>query len=299
LSARAAPMIGAVLVLALFGAGTSHALSLRGSAAELFLEDASKKQKVDAREFGTRLRVENSGAGKVRVEIKASPPMPSGLKDGYEPWPHMDLVRVRSSRTALLPGEGTDVDIEAGRPKESVLRGLYQFDVVETGRDSGGGQLTLKTKILLSAGIRTAKSADEPAGGWVKRPGFTLSPNSASIDAAATGEASVKIVNAGEEDLKVTLTPARDWSEDVTLGEGYESAPNPGWLSAQPEMLALKAGSIGSVRLKVDMPKQGRYAGRHMAFVVAVDAEGGGKRSRRYFVLHVNTEHLEEEKRVR
>ena len=63
MSARAAPMIGAVLILALLGAGTCHALSLRSSAAEAFLGDvAPGATVVFSRAMGARLRVEDSGS---------------------------------------------------------------------------------------------------------------------------------------------------------------------------------------------------------------------------------------------
>lgn len=293
MNARAAPGFGAVMSLALLGAGTCHALSLRSSAAELFLGDALPGTTAAGSKVGARLRVENPGPDMVRVELKVVSPPPERLKDGWEPWPFPDHARADLSRARLLAGEGADADIAVSVPKETARGGQYQFDVLETGTDPAGASLTLKTRVLLSVGAPLA-SVDVPAGGFAERPGFTLAPTSASGH-----EAALKIVNAGEEDLTVTFSPARDWSDDARIREGYEPAPNPRWLRFDPGVVKVRAGAIGRARIWASIPRQKRYAGRRWAFVAAVDAAAGGRVTRRYFVLHVNTEEMEEETRAR
>jgi hypothetical protein len=296
MNARAAPAFGAVLVLALFGAGTCHALSLRSSAAELFLGDASPGTTVAvSTATGSELRVENSGRDPARLEFKAVSPPSGGLRDGFEPWPHPESVRVTVSRAELKPGDSAVAELAVTVPKDpALIGGQYEVDVMATGRDRAGASLTLKTRVLLSVGA-PLPSAEATAGGFADRPGFALTPTSAS-----GREAAVKFVNAGEEDLTVTLSPARDWSDDVRIPDGYEPAPNPRWLHFEAGTMRVRAGAIGRARIWADVPRESRYAGRRWAFVAAVDAVAGGRRTRRYFVLAVNTEkNLEEETRVR
>ena len=72
---RAAPTFGAVLTLALFGAGASRALSLRSSAAESFLGDVSPGATVLlSRAAGAKLRVENPGSDAAALEFRIVPP---------------------------------------------------------------------------------------------------------------------------------------------------------------------------------------------------------------------------------
>ena len=295
MSARAAPKFGAVLGLALIGAGTCHALSLRSSAAELFLGDVSPGTTVVvSKATGSKLRVENSGRDVARLEFKAVSPPQGGLRDGFEPWPHPESVRVTVSRAELKAGEAAEAELSVKVPKDSALiGGQYEFDVMATGFDRAGASLTLKTRVLLSVGA-PLPPAEAPSGGFAERPGFTLAPPS------ATGkEGTLKLVNAGEEDLTVTFSPAREWSDDVRILDGYEPAPNPRWLRFEPGETKIRAGAIGRARIWAVVPRESRYAGRRLAFVVAVDAVAGGRRTRRYFVLHVNSEPLEEETRVR
>jgi hypothetical protein len=295
MKARAAPFVGAILSLALVRAGPSHALSLRSSAAEAFLGDVVPGTTVVfSRATGGGLRVENSGRDPMRIEFKVVSPPPGGLRDGYESWPYPDRVRATVSRAELKPGEAADAELAVTAPKDSALiGGQYEFDVMATGYDRAGASLSLKTRVLLSVGA-PLPPADVPAGGFAERPGFTLAPRSASGK-----EATLKIVNAGEEDLTVTLSPARVWNDDARIMDGYEPAANPRWLHFEPGVVKVRAGAIGRARIWADVPREPRYAGRRWAFVAAVDAVAGGRRTRRYFVLHMNTPEMEEETQAR
>lgn len=293
MKSRASPSFGVALSLVLMGTGTCRALSLKGSAAELSLGDVLPGTVVAGSKDGARLRVENSGSETVRVGLKVVSPPPQGLKDGWEPWPYPERVRAELSRARLMAGEASDVDIRVKVPDKAGLSGgQYQFDVLETGTDPAGASLTLKTRVLLSVGA-PLPSADSPAGGFAERPGFALAPRSASGK-----EAVVKIVNAGDEDLTVTFSPAREWNDDVRIREGYEPAPNPRWLRFESGAVKVRAGAIGRARMWASVPREERYAGRRWAFVAAVDAVSGGRRTRRYFVLYANTRDLEEETRA-
>lgn len=301
MKSRAAPSFGVVMILALSGVGTSSALSLRSSAAESFLGDASPGNTVVySKVMGARLRLENTGHESVRLEMLAVPPPKGGLKDGYEPWPYPDRVRLETSRTLLEPGEDAQVEIAVTVPKERGLAGgQYQFDALATARGRAGASLRLKTRVLLSIGPPLARAEEDGSAGFLDRPGFTLSPPSATREKVPWGDPggwmTVKIVNAGEEDLTVSLTPARDWDASARTREGFAPAPNPRWLRFESSVVKVRAGAIGSARIGVVVPRQARYAGRRWAFVVAVDAVAGGRRTRRYFVLNMSTPDREEE----
>ncbi len=300
MKARAAPYFGAVLGLAFLRAGTCHALSLRSSAAEAFLGDSPPGTTVVySKATGARLRLENSGRDLMRIEVKAASPLRGGLKDGYDPWPYCDRVRLELSRATLGPGEVSDVELAVTVPKEQGLAGgQYQFDALATAYDPAGASLTLKTRVLMSVGPPLAPSPE----GFMERPGYGLAPPSASRDVPwedPGAKTTFKIVNASAEDLTVSLKPARDWDESAKVAEGYEPAPNPRWLRLEPGVVEVRAGAIGFARIGVAIPRQARYAGRRWAFVVAVDAVADGRRTRRYFVLNVRTPDWEEDKRAR
>lgn len=295
MTARAAPMLGALLGLALFWGGSCWAMSLRNSAAEAFLGDVVPgTEVVFSRIVGSKLRVENSSGGRAKVELKVVSPSRAEVHDGCAPWPYPERVRMSAARADLGSGEGVETELSVAVPKDpSLIGGQYEFDIVATGHDGAGVSLPLRTRVLLSVGA-PLPPADVPAGGFADRPGFDLAPPSAS-----GREAAVKIVNAGEEDLAVTLSPARYWSEDVRIRDGYEPVANPRWLRVEPGTATVRAGAIARARVWADVPKETRYAGRRFALVMAVDAVAGGRRSRRYFVLYADMPAKEEETRVR
>jgi hypothetical protein len=283
------------VMAALCGSGICRALSLRSSAAELFLGDvAPGATLVFLKAAGAKLRVENSGRDPVRVDFKIVAPSPAGVKDGFDPWPFPDKIRVTNSRAELKPDESARAELAVTVPKDAALIGRqFEFDVVATGTDRAGASLTVTSRVYLAVGD-PLPSADPPAAGFAERTGFSLSPPS-----SIGREASIKLVNASDEDLAVSLAPAREWDDDVVgISDGYAPAPNPRWLRFEPGVVKIRAGAIGRARIWADVPKEARYAGRRWAFVAAVDAVAGGRTTRRYFVLHVDAERLEESNRA-
>lgn len=295
MNARAAPVWCAVLSLALAWAGPSHALSLRSSAAESFLGDvAPGASVVYSKAAGRKLRVENSGRDAAVVGFKAVSPSPGELKDGYEPWPDLRTVRLTETKPgAELPADGgAEADLSVTAPK-SLAPGQYQIDVVATGRDRAGASLSLRTRVLLSVGAPLASGVSSPADA-AGIPGFDVTP-----PRAGGGAATLKLIDAGDEAVTVSLAPARAWDETARIPEGYEPAPDPRWLRIVPGVVEVRAGAIGSARIEAVVPRQRRYAGRKFAFVVAVDAEAKGRRTRRWFVLTADAAQWEEERAVR
>jgi len=295
MNARAAPVFGVALCLALVGARPSHALSLRSSAAESFLGDVALGTAVAfSKATGARLRVENSGRDPTRVEFKVVVPPLDGCKDGYDPWPYPDKARLEWKKAELGPDGAAEAELVVTVPKDpALIGGQYELDVVATGYDRAGASLSLRNRVLLSVGARPA-AGSVPPGGRAERPGFTLSP-----PRAGGGATTLKIVNAGDEDVTASLTAARSWDDDARIPAGYEPAPNPRWLRVRPDVVEVRAGAIGSARIEAVVPRQARYAGRRFAFVVAVDAAARGRTTRRWFVLTMDATQWEEETRAR
>ncbi len=294
------------MCLALVRAGPSHALSLRSSAAESFLGDVLPGTAVAvSKATGARLRVENSGRDPARVEFRIVDPPSRDLKDGLEPWPHPESVRLepKAKRGFLAPGEAAEAELVVTVPKDMAPdAGSYEIDVVATGYDRAGASLSLKTRVLLSVGAPLASGASPP-GGYADRPGFTVSPQRVGPltpsrgrdDADAGTEKTLKIVNAGDEELQVSLTPARSWDDDAQIPEGLEPIPDPRWLRIAPSVVKVRAGAIGSARIWAVVPRERRYAGRKFFAMVAVDAAAGGRRTRRWVVATVDATQWEED----
>jgi hypothetical protein len=285
---RKTAIVVGVLSSAFISAGRCHALGLRTSAAEIFLGD------VRPGKVAVELSVENTGAEKAIVEVAIETPPPSRLKDGYEPLPDMrKAVVVKGPSRPLEPAEKSALDIVAAIPR-SLAGGQYQFDCLLKGRNAGGSELTMRTAVTLSVGEGVSPDISREPGA----SGFSVSPAKAHLADIPLGKRTaarsntfraLKTVNAGETELVVRARTVRAWDESVTIEEGYEPAPNPHWLQSGPA-LRVEPGQVSEMTFTLEIPRQQRYRGRKWAFVVAVDAEGGGRVSRTWWTLYVRTQ---------
>ena len=289
-------------LMALFwGASAAHALSLRSSRAEADLGVLRPGGRTSyARVMGERLVVENAGAESVEVGSAVSIPPPGELLVGYEALPDPSWVRLDGASRTLAPGEMGGMDVVVSAPNDAGLDGRqFQFDCRHRGRDAGGGGLTLKTRLLFAVG-----EGDPPE--VLKDPpeGFLLTPTRAAVVNVALGRrfplvagaGGLKLVNAGPREAKVRLSTLRTWPEDVEVPDGYARAPNPRWLTTGPP-LTLKAGAVTAARLELLVPDEPRYRARRWTFLVAADADAGGRTGRALFLLNVETQSATQEAR--
>lgn len=283
----------ACLAVLLAGAQAARALSLRSTRAEAFLGEHRPGGRVSyARELGEPLGVENAGDEPARVELSLSIPPPERVADGYEPLPEGSWVRLDRTSHALEPGERGGTDVVVSLPRDARLEGRqFQFDSLIRGRAEGGGGLTLRTRLLLAVG-----DGDPPEVPRDPPEGFLLSPARATAQGVPLGRrhplagaGALKLVNAGTRDLTVRLSTLRAWPPGLEPPQGHARAPNPRWLETGPP-LKVKAGSVVPAALELLVPDEPRYRGRRWSFLVAADAESGGRAGRALFVLSVETE---------
>jgi hypothetical protein len=285
----------AAWLMALFwGAAAAHALSLRSTRAEAFLGESPPGGTLSySRALGAPLGVENAGTEPARIELSVAIPPPGELADGYEALPDPSWVRLEKASHALEPGARGETDVRVVLPKDARLEGRqFQFHCLFRGRETAGGGLTLRTRLLLAAG-----AGDPPQTAGAAPEGFALLPARGRAEgvplgrpfAPPSGAGGLKLVNAGTREATVRLSTLRAWPEDFSPPEGFAPAPNPRWLRTGAPV-RLPAGSIASAALELMVPDEPRYRGRRWAFLVAADAEAGGKKGRSLYVLSVVTQ---------
>ena len=290
------------LAILFLGVADANALSLRSAAAEAFQGDVRPGSVVVlSSAAGTAPLVENAGGEPVDVLVTWEVPPPGRLKDGFDPLPDPKWVAVKGASWTLAPGQRAEPVVAVTFPKDRRLEGAqFQFDCVFHARASGGSEATLRIAVLLAVG--EGGPGDSPRDGLAGS--LIVSPSKARLEGVALGKRqaassktfrAVKLANAGESEAVVRLTPVRAWDETVRLEDGYAPAPNPNWLKAGPPV-RVPAGEFAQAPLELDIPRQERYRGRKWVFVVAVDAEQGGRRGRSWWTLYVRTMDTEEKR---
>lgn len=298
-----AALIASVLGPALFAAGPGHALSLRSSAAEIFLGDVRPGKVVVASVNGP-LSVENSGGEKALVDVSTELSPPERLKEGYDPLPD-SIMRVveKSASRWLEPGERRELGLKVVIPRDQSLEGgQYQFDCLLKGRNTGGSELKMRTAVMLAVGPGDPPDISrEP-----EDSGFSVSPAKAHLEGIPLGRRALvrsekfrglKLANAGESEVVVRMTSVRAWDESMRIEDGYVPAANPHWLKTDG-VIRIKPGEVALTTMTLQIPRQARYRGRNWAFVVAVDVQSAGRSGRTWWTLYVRTQD-EEESRIR
>lgn len=288
------------LAILLFGVADADALSLRGAKAEVFLGDVRPGSVVVLSSAAGRSPfVENAGGEALEVLATWEVPPPERLKDGFDPLPDRKWVALKGASWTLVPGQRAEPVVAVTVPKERRLEGAQlQFDCVFRARAPGGSEATLRTAVLLAVGEAGPGEIPRRNGG-----SLIVSPSKARVEGVALGLRqparsetfrAMKLANAGASEAVVRLSPARAWDETVRLEDGYAPAPNPNWLKTGPPV-RVAAGEVAEAVLELEIPRQARYRGRKWAFVVAVDAEQGGRRGRSWWILYVRTSDREKE----
>lgn len=289
------------LAILFFGVVDASALSLRSAATEAFLGDVRPGSVVVlSSAAGIAPSVENAGGEPVEVLVTWEVPPPGRLKDGFDPLPEPRWVVLKGESWTLAPGQKAAPLVVVTFPKDRRLEGAqFQFDCVFRARASAGSEATLRTAVLLAVG--------EAGPGAIPRSdgegSLIVSPATARLEGVALGKRqaasskmfrAVKLANAGQSQAVVRLTSVREWDETVRLEDGYAPAPNPSWLKTGPPV-RVAAGEVAEAALELEIPGQARYRGRKWAFVVAVDADQGGRRGRSWWILYVRTSDREKE----
>lgn len=292
---RAAPAASWLAVLML-GAADADALSLRSTRAEAFLGEASPGRiVVFARRTGEPLGLVNTGTEPAFIEASVGIPPPAKLMDGCDALADPKWVRVKGAGRTLSPGETLELDVSIAVPKDA-RHGQRQFDLLLSGKSPGGSALKMSTRLTFAVG-----EGDPPALDSSPPEGFDVSPRAGKADQVPLGRrvalraseaGGLKLINAGEKDLRTRLATSREWPDGIRPPEGYGPAPDPRWLKTGPEV-KVPAGAVREAALEIEVPREARYAGRKWSFLVALDAEGGGTRGRKWFVMSVTTGKLE------
>jgi hypothetical protein len=278
---------------------------MRSTKAEVFLGETRPGGTLTftAAEGGP-LGVENAGGEPIDIEFAAVIPPPQEVDEGYDPLPQASWIRLEGRTTRTLePGQSAKTNIVVKVPKDARLRdGQFAFNCMIKGRNAAGSAVTLKTRLSFAVG-----DGDPPGVHGDFPEGFDASPRAGRLDGVPLGKrielrgaafGGLKLINAGDRELKVQLSSLREWPEELRPPEGFVPAPNPRWLKSGP-IVRVRPGAIAKAPVYLHIPARDRYAGRSWSFLVALDVDDGKARGRRLFMMSVTTKARSKEHRLK
>jgi hypothetical protein len=211
----------------------------------------------------------------VEVEIAVVPPRQDDLKDGYEPIPDPNWVRLMPPRHRI-PAKGMAFsDIVIAIPEDRQLVGRhFQADLraqtVGTGLFGAG----VKSRIRFSVGPGPESLAREKQRKAMVSMNFDIWPSALYVTNAAAGrkyetakeeKKSVTVTNRSDKPMEIVLKAGKWNVVQFPLPEGYE-AGDPSWLTFKPEHLKIKAFRVQEVKPTLNIPRE--QAGKKFVFVV-------------------------------
>ncbi len=212
---------------------------------------------------------------------------------GFEPVPDMTWVSISKDNFVLMAGETGSADIVIRIPNdEKYLGHKYQMKILAktVPMDSldrsaaavvGVGVLgALKFTIAPRALTEEEKKKFEKAK--YKLVNIELTPNDLPVEDVPIGKnvdvekekgTFLKLVNTGDEPVKVRIKSLQVSETGIIAPPGWENTPNPSFLSFPKEKLKINPLEIKKLPFSISFPKDEKYRGKKYFFVVEVYVE--------------------------
>lgn len=249
------------------------------------------------------LRVVNTGDEEVELVVDVIKPTASVLKNGYDPLPSLDWVKVENGRFTVAPNREAVTDVIISLPNDPALLGRrFQADIwsrTQGGRGTVG--VGLQSHLLLQIDSEPPteeelkkKFVDET----VANLDFTVSPSIAdagmielgkTLDLRKERKITLKLINPNERALNFRIRAVPVWESLITPPAGTEEAFDAGWLKADKEIVKVGASSIGEVGLKLRIPDEERTRGKKFLMILGVEVLEQKIPAKVYFKLVATT----------
>ena len=248
-------------IYAKFGLGTQFT--------DVIMEGLELGQTYNIRELrGMPYTVKNVGDSDLEIQIAVTIPNEKNLKDGYEPIPDPNWIRLSPERHRI-PARGmafSDVIISIPNDPEFKGRHFQAFiwaHTVETGILGTGVQ----SRIRFSVGTGPEGLKEEKRRKQMVDLNFNIWPSSLYVIRAKAGgkyniksneNKSLKITNRSDKPLELVLKSVPWGKQKATLPEGYKPAEKPEWLKFKPKRVKIKPFRVKEVKLSLEIPEEKR-----------------------------------------
>jgi hypothetical protein len=281
-------IVRAVLAAGLWWAGggmVSAAVGISTRFADVVLENVQVGRLYNLRaEKNVPYVIKNRGSASARVTVEVLPPQQSELMPGYEAVPDPAWVKVVPNEL-VLEGNGSGfAELLLQVPDDPRYVGRH-FQAVLWAHASGEGMIGVgvKSRLRFSTGAGPQTLEEEKRRKAMMTLDFDFQPQTLFVDGAAPGVRldlkesqgkSLKMTNRAETPVSFAVQSV-PWDGRFSLPEGYEPAPDPSWLVADPGALDLEGLQVKIVRLMLQIPDGPSVKGKKYAFLVRARLASG------------------------
>jgi hypothetical protein len=231
------------------------------------------------------LRVVNTGDDEVDLTVQTIKSEEAALRQGYEPLPSLDWVRVEQSSFTVAPNREAVTDVVITIPNDPALLGRrFEADIwSHTTRSRGGFGTGIVSKLLLHIDS-TPPTQEELKKKYVDERlanlDFTVLPSEADLGVVPVGKeldlrkdrkVTVKLINPNDRALNFQVRSIPVWESLISPPDGYEGAANPQWLKPEKDVVKIAGNSIGDVSFKLNVPESAKVRGKKLLFIVSFE----------------------------
>ncbi|MEW6103968.1 MAG: hypothetical protein AB1630_09210 [bacterium] len=245
-----------------------NAAGLATELGEAVLDGLVMGQDYNLRELGLPFTVINTGDEEIELVIE--PVIPDSPKQGYEPIPEISWVNISQTSFNLKPKERALSDIIIKIPEDkSHIGKKYQVNIwSHTKEELGAISVGLSSRLLLHI-----KEEQEIPPKMPETMAFGLIPESLMIKGVKPGyvfEVNVPLIIENKQGVPMdcTLETIRVSSSYISLDEGWEDCPNPGFLILDERDISLKPWERKEVKLYLAFVKDKGYRKKNYLFIV-------------------------------
>jgi hypothetical protein len=247
------------------------------------------------------LKLTNNEDNDQVFELSVIKPSKTGkIKPGYQPIPDPAWVTLREHEVNVKAKSTHSTDVVITIPDDKKLLGKkYQVDIQAKQKPVGHGvslSLALRGRLLFSiAPVKLQPAAVERDKVDLN---FSITPPRVEVDNIALGKKNnvqdktqrwLKLKNTGSKATTYYLESLDPKETAISLDPGYESCPNPSFLTFAREKMELKKGEEKPLEMVIQIPDRPEFHGKHYEFLGSVNS-GEIKSGRRYFRILVSTE---------
>jgi hypothetical protein len=202
---------------------------------------------------------------------------PAHAKDGYEPVPSAEWVKVIPNTFRMQPGEMASSDVILAVPDDKALVGRH-FQINLRTRTTNAGFLAVAVVNFIRFSVGTSGPAElkkEKDLKTLQQLDLDLSPITIRLEGVPLGEkvdvkafkgSSLKLTNRGDKPVKLRLESTKI---PVNMQDfGWPSTEHPEWLTVSPALLKVKANRIEDAKVYLRIPKTPENQGKKFLFLV-------------------------------
>ncbi len=291
---------GLIIAVLVLSAGSVHAdaLALRNYA-EILVQNLQIGQTYSMINLvNLPLEIANNGDAPATVEINVFKPSPGKTKPGFEPIPDTSWITIAPKQVTIAAHAVYDTDVKISIPKDKALLGKkFHADLHVRTLPEGKSMMMIALAVQGRFLFTIAPVEQETTAPEKVNLNFSVKPGRIVLDQVPLGRAvavkaekghPVTIKNSSAEELTIFVKSLDPRQTITRIEEGYQACPDPNFITCPQGELQLKGKSEKALELKLRIPDQPAYRGKHYQFIVAVST-GEQTSGIRYVPILVNT----------